>query len=134
MEWAILAFGIIFVIFSWLIIQGTRAALAYRRQAAAGDVAVIRELVEGAIGSWRSSRRPKSVMPAVWRGVQSMELANVEADSVSVSVQAESEYRQVNGQWLEITSAFEEGLAITAKCVEMFAVRVTARQNWQGRG
>ena len=105
--------------FSWLIIQGTRAALAYRRQAAAGDVAVIRELVEGAIGSWRSSRRPKSVIPAVWQGIQSMELANVGADFVSVSVQAESEYRQVDGQWLEITSAFEEGLAITAKCVEM---------------
>jgi len=48
-----------------------------------------------------------------------MELANVGADFVSVSVQAESEYRQVDGQWLEITSAFEEGLAITAKCVEM---------------
>ena len=119
MEWAILALGICFVIFAWMIIQGTRGALAYRRQAAAGDVSVIQEIVEGAINAWRSSRRPKPVDPGVWRGVQSMELIDVGADFVRVSVQAESNYQRVSGQWLEVTSVLQDGMAITAKSTEM---------------
>ena len=119
MEWAILALSIIFVVFSWLIIQGTRAAMAYRRQAAAGDVSVIREVVDGAIASWRSVKRPKEIALEVWRGIQSMELIDVGPDYARISVQAESEYNLVDGRWVEATSVLQEGMAITAKGAEM---------------
>ena len=119
MEWAILVLVIVFVFFSWIIIQGTRAALAYRRQAAAGDVAVIREIAEDAISVWRSQKRPKEVLPEVWRGIQSLQLIDVGPDYVRVSAQAEGEYKLVESRWVEVTGALQEGMATTAKATDM---------------
>lgn len=119
MEWAILALAILFVFFSWLMIQGTRAALAYRRQAASGDVAVIREIAAEAISVWRSQRRPKEVAAEVWRGIQSLELVDVGPDYVRVSVQADSEYKLVEGHWREVANPLQAGMAITAKAADL---------------
>jgi len=119
MEWAILALVIIFVVFSWLMVQGTRAALAYRRQAAAGDVAVIREIAEEAISGWRSQKRPKEAPPEVWRGIQTLELVDVGPDYVRVIAQADSEYKLIDGSWLEVASPLRTGMAITAKAADM---------------
>jgi hypothetical protein len=118
-EWVILALIIVFVIFSWLMIQGTRAALAYRRQAAAGEVAVIREIAEEAIFGWRSQRRPKEVPPEVWRGIQSLEMVDVGPDYVRVIVRADSEYKLVDGRWREVASPLQAGMVITAKAADM---------------
>ncbi|MFQ6019711.1 MAG: hypothetical protein ACE5KW_03035 [Dehalococcoidia bacterium] len=119
MEWVVLALSIIFVIFSWLIIQGTRAALAYRRQAAAGDVSVIRDLAEDAISVWRSQKRPKPVPAEVWRGIQSMQLGDVGPDYVRVSVRAEGDYKLVEGRWQESAGPLEAGMAITAEAADL---------------
>ena len=50
MEWAVLGLFIMFLIVTYIVVQGTRAALAWRQAAASGDVKVIREIVEDAAG------------------------------------------------------------------------------------
>src|SRR3989337_3059594 len=98
MEWGILAVTVVFVVAGYIVLQGTRASIAWRRAASAGDVDVIRQILEDAISSWRSARRPKEIAPDVWRGVQSVALVDVTADGdpaaarlgASVSCQVES--------------------------------------------
>jgi hypothetical protein len=118
-EWGILAIGIIFLVVGYMVLQGTRVALAWRRAAAAGDVDVIRQILEDALNSWRSMKRPKEIAPEVWRGVQSAELIDVGPDSARVSCQAESEYRLVDSRWVEVVSPLQEGFAVTARLAEM---------------
>ena len=101
MEWGILGAAAIFVVVGYIVLQGTRASMAWRRAASGGDVEVIRQILEDEIASWRSVKRPKEVAPDVWRGVQSVALVEVAAGSgptgallgASVSCQVESEYR-----------------------------------------
>lgn len=124
MEWGVLAIGIVFLVVGYVVIQGTRAALAWRRAAAAGDVEVIRELVEGAIEGWRSGKRPKEVPPEVWRGVQTVEVVDMGPDYVRVSCQAEGEYRLVDGRWAEVASPLQVGMSITARAADMLLYEV----------
>jgi len=119
MEWALLGLGIVFLFISWVIVQGTRAQLAYRRAIAAGDLDVIRQVVQEAIDQWRAMKRPKEVAPTVWRGIQGMELVSLDTDHIRVRLLAEGEFRLVDGQWQEVRSPLEEGMAITAKALEM---------------
>jgi hypothetical protein len=85
MQWAVIGIFIAFLVFAYIIIQGTRAALAWRKAAAAGDVKVIRDIVEEALGAWRSMKRPKEVPADVWRGVQSMQFIDVGPEFVRVN-------------------------------------------------
>ena len=119
MEWGILAVTVIFVVVGYIVLQGTRASMAWRKAASGGDVDVIRQVLEDAILSWRSIKRPKDVAPDVWRGVQSVALVDVAADSASVSCQVESEYRLLDGRWLEVSSPLQEGFAVTACLADM---------------
>jgi hypothetical protein len=107
------------LIIAYIVIQGTRAAMAWRQAAAAGDVKVIRDIVEDAIGVWRSARRPKETPPAVWRGVQSMQLVDAAPGFVRVSCQAQSDYRLVEGRWVEVSNPLQEGFAIGARVAEL---------------
>jgi len=120
MEWAVLGITIAFLLFAWLIVQGTRAALAYRRAAAAGNLDVVRQILEEGIAAWRSMKRPKEIPAEVWRGLQSMELLDFGADNARLSVLAESEYKLVDGVWRESTSPLQGGMAIRAKAIDMF--------------
>jgi len=119
MEWGILAVSVIFVVVGYIVLQGTRASMAWRKAASGGDVDVIRQILEDAILSWRSIKRPKDVAPDVWRGVQSVALVDVAADSASVSCQVESEYRLLDGRWVEVSSPLQEGFAVTACLADM---------------
>ncbi len=119
MEWGIAVIGIIFVLAGYVVIQGTRAAMAWRKAAGAGDVDVIRRIVEQGIAGLRSGRRPKEAPPDVWRGLQSMEIVEVGPDLVWVSCQAESEYRLVDGNWIEVKDPLEEGMAITVRALDV---------------
>jgi hypothetical protein len=118
LQWALLGLFIVFLLVAYIIIQGTRAALAWRRAAAAGDVKVIRDIVDDAIGVWRSARRPREVPPAVWRGVQSMQLIDAAPGFVRVSCQAQSDYRLLDGRWVEVSNPLQEGFGIAAKVSE----------------
>ena len=118
-QWALIVIFFLFLILAYIIVQGTRAALAWREAAASGDTKVIRDIVEDSLEGWRSQKRPKPVAAEVWRGVQSLQLVHVEADFVRVSATAESDYKLVDGKWLEIRNSLQEGIAITAHCAEM---------------
>ncbi len=119
MEWALLGLSILFFIVAFIMVQGTRAALAWRKAAEEGDVKVIRDIIEDAISVWRSVKRPKEVAPDVWRGVQSMQAVDVAADFVRVSCQAESEYKLLDGKWIETSNPLQEGIAISARVADM---------------
>ncbi len=119
MQWGILAIIIVFIVVGYIVLQGTRVSLAWKKAAAGGDVGVIRQMLEESIDSWRSAKHPKEVALDVWRGVQSVELVDVASDSARVSCQVESEYRLVDGRWVEITSLLQEGLAVTVRLVDM---------------
>ena len=127
MEWGILGVAVIFVVVGYIVLQGTRASMAWRKAASGGDVDVIRQILEDAILSWRSIKRPREVAPDVWRGVQSVALVDVAADrptsrprlGASVSCQVESEYRLLDGRWVEVSSPLQEGFAVTACLADM---------------
>ncbi|HEV8574320.1 MAG TPA: hypothetical protein VGR43_06375 [Dehalococcoidia bacterium] len=104
---------------TYIVVQGTRAAMAWRKAAAEGDVKVIRDIVEDTISVWRSAKRPKPVPVEVWRGVQSMQIVEVGPEFVRVSCQAEGDYKFANGRWVETSSPLQEGIAITARAADM---------------
>ncbi len=93
--------------------------MAWRNAAAAGDVKVIRDIVDGALSAWCSMKRPKDIAPEVWRGVQSMQIVEVAPEFVRVSCQAEGEYKLLNGRWVETANPLQEGMAITARALDM---------------
>lgn len=124
LQWALLAIFILFLIFAFIIIQGTRAALAWRTAADKGDLTVIRDIIEDSIKHWSSGRRPKPIAPEVWRGIQSMQLAVVAPDYIGVSTVAASEYRMQDGRWIEMRNPLQEGIAITARAAEMLMYEV----------
>ena len=118
-QWALIVIFVLFLVLAYIIVQGTRAALAWRKAAADGDTKVIRDIVEDCLEGWRSQKRPTPVAVEVWRGVQSLQLVHVEADFVRVSATAESDYKLVDGQWLEMRNPLQEGIVISALAAEM---------------
>jgi hypothetical protein len=119
MEWGILVIILIFIVVAYVVVQGTRASMAWRRAADAGDLDVIRQLLKDSIRGWCSMKRPEEVAPDVWRGVQSVDLIDVGPDSARVSCQVESEYRLVDERWVEVANVLEEGMAVTVRLADM---------------
>jgi len=119
MEWALLGLSIVFLFISWVIVQGTRAQLAYRRAIAAGDMVVLRQVVQEAMEQWRTMKRPRDVPPHVWRGIQGMELVSLDTDHIRVRLLAEGEFKMIDGEWREVRGPLEEGMSLTAKTLEM---------------
>lgn len=119
LQWALLGLAILFLIVAYIVIQGTRAAMAWRAAAEKGDVKVIRDIVEDSLKGWRSMKKPKEAPVDVWRGVQSADLVEVAPDFVRVSCQAESQYKMAGGQWVETSNPLQTGMQITAQVAEM---------------
>ena len=119
MQWAVLGIFIGFLVIAYIVMQGTRAAMAWRKAAAAGDVKVIRDIVEDSLNGWRSAKRPKLVPVEVWRGVQSLQLVDVGPEYVRLSCQAEGEYKLANGAWIEVRNPLQEGMAIVARAADL---------------
>jgi hypothetical protein len=119
LTYAVIGMFLMFLVVTYVLMQGTRAALAWRQAAEKGDTKVIQDIVEDAIRGWTSQKRPKPVAAEVWRGVQSMQLVGVEADFVHVSVAADSDYKMVDGRWVEIRNPLQEGFGITAKAADL---------------
>lgn len=124
MEWGILIIVLIFILVAYIVVQGTRASLAWRKAADSGDLDVIRQLLEESISDWRSMKRPKDIAADVWRSVQSVDLIDVGPDSARVSCQVESEYRRLGGRSVEVANALEEGMAVTARLADMLLYEV----------
>jgi hypothetical protein len=124
MEWGILIIVVILILVAYVVLQGTRASMAWRKAAAGGDVDVVRQMLEDSIADWRSMKRPKELAPDVWRGVQSVDLIGVGPDSARVSCQVESEYRLQNDRWLEVANPLQQGMAVTARLADMMLYEV----------
>jgi hypothetical protein len=118
-QWAILGIAVAVLILTYIVVQGTRAAMAWRQAAAAGDVTVIRDIVQDSLDAWRSAKRPKTVAVEIWRGIQSLQIVEVRTDLLRVSCQAESDYKQVADGWVETANPLQAGLAMTVRALEM---------------
>ncbi|HEY8173920.1 MAG TPA: hypothetical protein VIH21_12610 [Dehalococcoidia bacterium] len=110
---------LLFIIVGYVVIQGTRAQVAWRSRVEAGDVDAIHALVSDEVNRWKSARRPQNAEPAVWHGVQSAEILEVSPQGVRLSASAEGQYALVSGQRREVSSALREGMKLTAKLTDM---------------
>jgi hypothetical protein len=115
---------LIFIVVGYVVIQGTRAQLAWRALVEQGDVDAIHTLVSDEVARWKTARMPRGADPQVWHGVQSAELLEVSPTSIRVSASAEGQYSLVNGERREISSALREGMKITAKLADMIMYEI----------
>lgn len=117
-----IAVAILFMLFfvvGWVIMQGTRAQMAWRRGVERGDVDTIRMLVSEEVLHWKSMRMPKGLRPSIWHGVQSTDLADVKSDGVRLNASADAQYASVDGERREISSPLTEAMRVTAKLADM---------------
>ncbi|MFQ5880284.1 MAG: hypothetical protein ACE5IZ_08945 [Dehalococcoidia bacterium] len=119
MEWALLGILIFGLLVAYTVWQGARGQLKYRQEVQAGNLEVIKEVVETEMERWRTQRPPRGVPPSVWHGVRTMEVASLGADHVHVRCNAEGQYRMAEGRWQEVSAPLQEGMAIAAKGMEM---------------
>jgi hypothetical protein len=110
---------VLFIIVGWVVVQGTRAQMAWRSAVEHGDVAAIESLARDEIARWKTMRTPKGTNPAVWHGVQSAELLEARPDGVRLSVSSDGQYALVEGQRREVSSPLKEGMKITARLADM---------------
>jgi hypothetical protein len=118
----VIAVAVLFFLFfvvGWVVVQGTRAQLAWRKLVDAGDVDAIRTLVGDEVLRWKSIRMPKDTRPAVWHGVQSAELVGVTSDGVRLNASADGQYALVDGERREVSGPLAEGMRVTAKLADM---------------
>ena len=118
----VIAVAILFLMFfavGWVIMQGTRAQMAWRRAVDAGDVDTIKMLVGEEILRWKTIRMPKGTRPTVWHGIQSAELVGVKPDGVRLTASADGSYASVDGERREVSGPLVEGMRVTAKLADM---------------
>jgi hypothetical protein len=122
-DWGLaIAIAFLFLLFlavGWVIVQGTRAQLYWRKRADDGDVDAIQMLVGDEVTRWKTAKTPKGVPPGVWHGVQSAELVDVQPDRVRLTASAEGQYALVDGERREVTGPLKEGMRVTAQLADM---------------
>lgn len=119
LAFAILVMMLMLGFVAYIVLQGTRTQMVWRERAEQGDVDVIRVLVSDEIDRWKTARMPKDADRGVWHGVQSTQLLDVTPTSVRVTATAEGAYALVDGDRREVSSAFRDGLRVTAKLADM---------------
>jgi hypothetical protein len=110
---------LLFLVVGWVVVQGTRAQLFWRKRVDEGDVDIITMLVSEELSRWRTMRMPKEVEPGVWHGVQGAELAQVHPEGIQLNATAEGQYAMVEGQRQQVSDALGEGMKVTAKLADM---------------
>ena len=118
----VIAVAILFLMFfavGWVIMQGTRAQMAWRKAVDAGDVDTIKMLVGEEVLRWKTIRMPKGTRPSVWHGIQSAELVGVKPDGVRLTASADGQYATVDGERREVSGPLVEGMRVTAKLADM---------------
>jgi len=116
------AIGFLFLVFlvvGWVIVQGTRAQMYWRKLVDQGDVGIITTLVTDELARWKTIRMPKDTRPSIWHGVQSAEFVSAAPDGVRVSATTEAQYATLNGERTEVSSSFKEAMKVTAKLADM---------------
>lgn len=116
---AVTVLFVIFLVVGWIIVQGTRAQMDWRKAIERGDVPTTQMIVGEEIARWKTMRMPRGTDPGIWHGVQSAELLTVEPRSVRVSATADSQYAMVDGKRQEVITALHQGMRVTAKLADM---------------
>lgn len=109
----------IFLIVGWIIMQGTRAQMDWRKAIERGDVPTTQMIVGEEILRWKTMRMPRGTDSTIWQGVQSAELLIVEPHAVRISATADSQYAMVDGQRREVIAPLHQGMRVTAKLADM---------------
>jgi len=109
----------LFMVVGFVVIQGTRAQLDWRRSVDEGDTAVIDMLVADEVSRWHTMRMPRGLDPAIWHGVQTAELVDVQPEGVRISATAEGRYQTVGGQRRQVGDLLVDALRITARLADM---------------
>src|SRR4029079_16602182 len=109
----------IFLIVGWIIMQGTRTQMDWRKAIERGDVPVTEMIAGDEIARWKTMRMPRGTDPGIWHGVQSAELLSVEPHAVRISATADSQYAMVDGERREVITPLHQGMRVSAKLADM---------------
>ena len=109
----------IFLIVGWIIMQGTRAQMDWRKAIERGDVPTTQMIVGEEILRWKTMRMPRGTDATIWHGVQSAELLTVEPHAVRISATADSQYAMVEGERREVIDSLHQGMRVSAKLADM---------------
>lgn len=109
----------VFLMVGWAVSTEMFQHRTWRQRVESGDTAIVRALIEEALGTWRRARPPRGTASNLWAGVQGVQLVAVTEDSATVSSSAEGEFRTEEGQRVQTATALEEGTALAARLVDM---------------
>ena len=109
----------VFLMVGWAVSTEMFQHRAWRQRVESGDTAIVRALIEEAMGTWRHARPPRGTASNLWAGVQGVQLVAVTEDSATVSSSAEGGFRSEEGQRVQTTTALEEATALAARLVDM---------------
>lgn len=118
--WALLVVFLLLLFVTYVVVQGTRAQMEWRRQVQRGNLDVIQTLVTEEVERWKRDRPPKGVPANVWRGVQGVELMEIGVDYVRATTTAEAQFQMVDGRRREVSSALDEAMKVTVQLADMF--------------
>jgi hypothetical protein len=119
MQWAVFGLILFGLVLTYIIFQETRAHTYWRGLVHKGDLSAIRAILEQEITRWRTMRVPRGTSPALWHGVQTVDLVAVGPDAAHIAATAEGEYRVIGGQPQEVTSPLDSAMAVAAKLCEL---------------
>lgn len=111
--------GAIFLVVGWAVSAEMFQHRAWRKRVASGDVDIIAALLEESLATWRRGRPPRGTPANLWAGIQGAQLIAVEVEGATLSTSAEGEFRTENGERVQVASALDEGIAISAKLLDM---------------
>ena len=98
----------IFLAVGWAVSTEMFQHRAWRQRVESGDTAIVRALIEEALGTWRRARPPKGTPSNLWAGVQGVQLVAVTEESATVSSSAEGEFRTEEGARVQVATALDE--------------------------
>jgi hypothetical protein len=116
---AVAVLFVIFLVVGWIIVQGTRAQMDWRKAIERGDIPTTQMIVGDEIARWKTMRMPRGTDPGIWHGVQSAELLLVEPRAVRISATADSQYAMVDGKRQEVIDSLHQGMRVSAKLADM---------------
>lgn len=109
----------IFLFIGWAVFTEMFQQRHWRQKVESGDMDIITALLEESLGTWRRIRPPRGTPANIWAGVQGTQLVAVALDAATVSTSAEGEFRTEGSQRVQVTTALDEAIALSARLLDM---------------
>jgi hypothetical protein len=119
MTWAVIGGLLVVLLLTVILVKESVTHSFWRTQAGEGDVTMVALLLQQEMQRWRTMRVPKGTPPALWHGVQTVDLFAVGPRDAHLTCSAEGEYRFVNGRSEEVTSPIDAAMRVAAKLCEL---------------